>query len=331
MYVAALQASGLTVCRANPFKTAMFMITAAPIIVIAGGLFWTTFDRRLDADKVFPTMTILYLVEEPLGNILNYYPNVMSTMACIRRMQDYLLLEEIPGVSQAEVIRASRHSEAAEKNGLVEIGQRRLRAPLPTTEEHVVRFFNASIAPARGKRAVLSGVNINVTRGTLTMITSATGAGKTTLLRAIIGGADILSGSMHVDPRMGYSGQQPWIRNTTVRKNIISEYMFDPVWYAAVVKACQLEEDIRQFPDGDQFNAGSGGVNLSGGQRLRLVRHTRMLPLGPYLNDPLTSNRLLREPFILAHPFCFLTTLLPAWTGAQRRASSVGFLVAKGY
>lgn len=251
--------------------TAMFMVATTPIVVVAGALLWTTFDRHLNADEVFPMMAILYFVEEPLSNILNYYPNIMSTMACIRRVQDYLLLNEIQGISPAETVRASRHSEAVEKSGSIEIGQRRLRAPLPTTDQHVVQFFRASIAPQRGKPPVLSGVNFDIKRGSLAMVTSRTAGGKTTLLRAIIGGAEIVQGSMNVDPRIGYCAHQPWIRNDTICKNIISEYKFDPIWYDTVIKACLLQEDIRNFPSGDQFLAGTGGVNLSGGQKQRVV------------------------------------------------------------
>lgn len=249
------------------------MGAATPIVILAGALFWTTFDRHLDAGEVFPMMTILYLVEEPLANIINYYPNVISTMACIRRMQDFILLEEIQGISPAEAARASRHSDAVEKEeGTIEVAQRRLRAPLPTTEKHVVQFFSASIAPEKGKPIVLSAVNINIERHALAMVASTTGGGKTTFLRAVTGGAEVTTGSMHVDPRMAYCAQDPWIQNDTICKNIISRYMFDPVWYDAVVKACLLLEDFSSFPGGDQFLAGSNGSSLSGGQKHRVVR-----------------------------------------------------------
>lgn len=240
---------------------------------MAGALFWTTFDRHLDANEVFPMLAVLSLVEEPLGNILMYYPNVMSTMACVRRIQDYLILEEIPGIPPEELARASKHSAAVEKApGVIEIGQRRLRAPLPTTEQHVVQFFMASIAPERGKPAVLFDVNINIEQGSLAMVTSSTGGGKSTLLRSVTGGAEVSQGSMHVDPRIAYCAQDPWIPNDTICNVIIGWCTFERVWYDTVVKACLLVEDIASFPGGDQFLAGSHGVKLSGGQKQRLVR-----------------------------------------------------------
>jgi len=265
------------------FGAAMLMAAATPIIVLAGALFWSTYNGHLDAAKVFPLLAILYLAQDPLANILMYYPNVMSTMACIGRVQSFLFLREVRRISPAEMARASAHIEAVEKGiDTVEVAQRRLRAPLPTNNEHVVQFFRTCIAPERNKPIVLSGVNINITRGSLTMVTSRTGGGKTTLLRAIIGGAEIVQGSMNVDPRIGYCGQHPWICNGTIRQSIISEYTFDPSWYDTVIKACMLEEDIRNFPGGDQFLAGSCGVNLSGGQKHRLVRYPGFPLLNPH-------------------------------------------------
>lgn len=41
--------------------------------------------------------------------------------------------------------------------------------------------------------------------------------------------------------------------------------------YKAVIFACDLEEDISHFPDGDQSLIGSKGITLSGGQKQRIV------------------------------------------------------------
>lgn len=41
--------------------------------------------------------------------------------------------------------------------------------------------------------------------------------------------------------------------------------------YRAVIKACCLDQDISDLPDGDETQVGSSGVNLSGGQKQRLV------------------------------------------------------------
>lgn len=248
------------------------MNSATPIIVIAGALFWTKYQTHLSADEIFPLMAILYLVQDPLANILMYYPNVMSTLACVRRIQNFLLLGEIQHVSESEAAPASSQAANDEKAAnCIDVSHRRLRAPAPTTDQHVVEFLKASIAPEKGKTAVLSDVSIDIPREALAMLSGPTGSGKTTLLRSIIGGADVPEGSLRVDPSIGYCAQEPWIQNVSVRQNIISEYSFEPERYNRVVKACMLLEDFRNFPGGDQFLAGSGGVNLSGGQKHRVV------------------------------------------------------------
>jgi len=42
------------------------------------------------------------------------------------------------------------------------------------------------------------------------------------------------------------------------------------VWYREVVKACCLDEDLKQMPNGDQTKLAEMGQNLSGGQKSRI-------------------------------------------------------------
>jgi ABC-type bacteriocin/lantibiotic exporter with double-glycine peptidase domain len=71
---------------------------------------------------------------------------------------------------------------------------------------------------------------------------------------------------------VAYCSQNPWIPNETVRYIITGGANFDNSWYRAVIKACALEKDIRDWPNGDDTEAGSTGISMSGGQKQRLVR-----------------------------------------------------------
>ncbi|TEB18331.1 nucleoside tri phosphate phosphatase, partial [Perkinsus sp. BL_2016] len=68
----------------------------------------------------------------------------------------------------------------------------------------------------------------------------------------------------------GYSPQQAWIQNATIRENITFGRPFSAKIYHSVLKACALEKDLRLFQDGDQTEIGEKGVNLSGGQKQRI-------------------------------------------------------------
>uniref|UniRef100_A0A158PAR8 ABC transporter domain-containing protein n=1 Tax=Angiostrongylus cantonensis TaxID=6313 RepID=A0A158PAR8_ANGCA len=68
-----------------------------------------------------------------------------------------------------------------------------------------------------------------------------------------------------------YVPQQSWIRNTTLRDNIIMGKTFDRNFYERVIEACALDEDLKQLPNGDRTEIGEKGINLSGGQKARVA------------------------------------------------------------
>jgi ABC-type multidrug transport system fused ATPase/permease subunit len=88
-----------------------------------------------------------------------------------------------------------------------------------------------------------------------------------------------------------YAAQEPWIMSNTLRNNVLFGLCFDKEWYNAVVKACSLEQDLLELPNGDQTMIGDKGVNLSGGQKARVglarALYTKAHVL--LLDDPLSA------------------------------------------
>lgn len=104
------------------------------------------------------------------------------------------------------------------------------------------------------------------------MIVGPVGCGKSTLLKAILGEVPCMAGSVHLSSdRVAFCDQTPWHMNETIRNSIVTTSEFDEQWYATVIRACALEEDLRQLPRGDQTVIGSKGVALSTGQSQRVV------------------------------------------------------------
>ncbi|KAK3381154.1 ATP-dependent bile acid permease [Podospora didyma] len=141
-------------------------------------------------------------------------------------------------------------------------------------------------------RFVLRDVTLNFPPGELSVISGKTGSGKSLLLAAILGEADLLTGSIHVpapptlDDRhdhkanagnwilpssVAYVGQIPWIENATLRDNILFGMPFDEDRYEKTLAACALNKDLETLPDGDKTELGVNGVNLSGGQKWRVT------------------------------------------------------------
>ncbi|KAK3375668.1 ATP-dependent bile acid permease [Lasiosphaeria ovina] len=141
-------------------------------------------------------------------------------------------------------------------------------------------------------RFILRDVNLTFPPGELSVISGKTGSGKSLLLAAVLGEADLLSGSIHVPAPPGlderhddkahpgnwvlpasiaYVGQVPWIENGTLRDNVLFGMPFDEARYAQTLAACALNKDLEALHDGDKTELGVNGVNLSGGQKWRVT------------------------------------------------------------
>ncbi len=138
-----------------------------------------------------------------------------------------------------------------------------------------VRGFNNDLeaaAPERTleERAVLTGINLRVARGSLVAVIGPVGSGKSSLVSSILDEMYRGKGSLSVSGCVAYASQTAWILNATVRENILFGQPMDERRYHKVVKACQLVHDLEVLEAGDQTMIGERGINLSGGQKQRI-------------------------------------------------------------
>ncbi|KAJ1939808.1 ATPase-like protein [Linderina macrospora] len=118
---------------------------------------------------------------------------------------------------------------------------------------------------------VLNDISIRINKGEFAVIVGRIGSGKSSLLSAICGEMPIIGGTGLVSGKIGYVSQKPWIMNATVRDNVLFGSSYDEKFYSAVLDACALTEDIKQFQAQDMTEIGHRGINLSGGQKVRLA------------------------------------------------------------
>lgn len=141
----------------------------------------------------------------------------------------------------------------------------------PPISEFVARFVNVS-AGFDETNMLLRDINLSILRRKVTMLYGRIGSGKSTFLRMLVGRMRPNNGSLLVATKsIGYCGQTPWISNASIRDNIIGKNAYNRLWLTFVIYICALNIDLRRFADGDLTMAGSGGCNLSGGQRSRIV------------------------------------------------------------
>ncbi|ETW77907.1 ABC transporter [Heterobasidion irregulare TC 32-1] len=150
-----------------------------------------------------------------------------------------------------------------------------------------------SAAPTPRNKFVLVDLNLAFPRDRLSLVCGKLGSGKTLLLLALLGEADMLTGQVScprtppdaiaafakespsdeewvVEGVCAYVPQTAWLRNASIKDNILFNLPLDERRYQKTLEVCALLNDLNILEDGDESEIGERGVNLSGGQKARV-------------------------------------------------------------
>ncbi|TQV95006.1 ABC multidrug transporter [Cordyceps javanica] len=227
-----------------------------PVVVIAAALFWNTFHGKMSAATVFPSLSIVVLIKDPLSLLLGGYPKMRAMFSCFSRIQAFLDLEER---KDPRVMRETSPTPDSQLLGYND-------PPVP-----IVEFSRATIALAGAQTPILSNLNFVLMPGSITGVVGANGSGKTSLLEGILGEAELIDGRIYVsEATAAVCGQSVWLQNGSIKENVIGPLPYDEKLLWKVLCCCMLDQDLQLLPDGVDYLVGSGGNRLSGGQRQRL-------------------------------------------------------------
>ncbi|OAA80127.1 ABC multidrug transporter [Akanthomyces lecanii RCEF 1005] len=246
-----------------------FADLGTPAIVIGAAFVSGGFNGKLDPTRVYPVLAGVRLVQAPTNKGVMAYSSVAQLVASLGRFQEFLLL---PEQTDSRVRWDPSASLDTFDEVLTDGGSVRRTPNSPAhSPVGIIQFVNASIGFAGVEEALLSGINFVLSRGSVSGIVGATGCGKTTFLRSILGAAKTFGGFVYVDrTAIAYCGSTVWLRDVSIRENIVGYLPFDPVRYEIAIQSCQLVDDFARLPKGDEYIVGPGGLNLSGGQRQRV-------------------------------------------------------------
>lgn len=273
----------------------------------------------LGSNRIFTTLSLLALITQPLDLIFAYVPEILAGVACFTRIENYLRQKPDSSSSSAEQAAPTSQSpetlshkssgEGSNADGWGGSNSEKQQPPLPAGD--AVRLQDAAFGWSKDAGPVLPSLNLRVPSRCLTMVVGPIASGKSTLLKGILGETPLRRGVVQLATNttnssstnddtnndntppsrsVAFCDQKPWLANETLRANVIGFSHFDAAWYATVIRACALEEDFQQFPEGDQIVIGSNGLSLSGGQKQRVVRGfiapTRLREHPPVLTQP---------------------------------------------
>jgi ABC-type multidrug transport system fused ATPase/permease subunit len=194
-----------------------------------------------------------------------------------------------------------------------------------------VLFRNVSFAYAEGKE-VLTSINFDALRGTVTALVGTSGSGKTTIAGLAASFLTPVSGTVSVDgvdlskvkldsyrSQLGVVLQDDFLFEGTIRENILfprPDATQEDVLTA--VRAAHVDEFTDRFTEGLDTLIGERGVKLSGGQRQRIaiaraiLANPRILILDEatsnldteseaYIQESLKTLMKGRTTFVIAH------------------------------
>ncbi|KAJ3517101.1 hypothetical protein NLJ89_g715 [Agrocybe chaxingu] len=137
----------------------------------------------------------------------------------------------------------------------------------------------------------LKDLHLEIPKGSFVAIVGRVGCGKSSILQALIGEMKRTRGSVIFGGSVAYVPQAPWIKNATLRDNILFGEPDDDKRFQQVIHACSLEHDLSILPQADRTQIGEKGINLSGGQKARvsLARAAYSRREIVLLDDPLSA------------------------------------------
>ncbi|KAG6836959.1 hypothetical protein H0H93_000601, partial [Arthromyces matolae] len=125
------------------------------------------------------------------------------------------------------------------------------------------------------------------------------------------------SGKVQFGGDVAYVPQTAWIRNATLRENVLFGLDDDGDRFRDVIRACSLEPDLKMLPHAENTEIGEKGINLSGGQKARvsLARAAYSHSDVVLLDDPLSAvdayvGKSILEQCILTGPLANRTRIL---------------------
>ncbi|KAF8986354.1 hypothetical protein BGZ46_005539 [Entomortierella lignicola] len=240
---------------------------------------------NISPDVVFVSITLFGTMSQPLGMATHAISNTIAIRVAARRIQKFLLLEEI----DSTVVRRHDRQPLSPRDDInkpiaidIENTSFMWENPADVTIKTTTGNGNNStssvenqlISTSEGSqlaKPTLSNITLRILDGSLTAIVGRIGQGKSSLLNAVMGEMyKSTEGTVTVYGELAYVPQQAWIINATVRDNILFGKPFDQKKYDKVIYASGLKPDFEMLTAGDLTEIGERGINLSGGQKQRV-------------------------------------------------------------
>jgi ATP-binding cassette, subfamily C (CFTR/MRP), member 1 len=277
--------------RFSMYLAALFFLYYGASSMIAAAVFsvYSLINDALDPSIVFPALQVIVTAAWVMFDLPASVASISKGLASVTRVVEFLNRQEVCVLeledAAATVFTGGTHSSSNDDDDdddddqdFRSIALEPLSSSLP--DNVAIRINNGTFQWPSGEQPALSNIDLTVLKGELLMVIGQVGSGKSSLLAAILGeipsvlhdGSKAYTRrSVEIAGAISYVPQEAWIRNQTVKNNIVLPgATLDERKYRNAIKACALSSDLKILPAGDQTEIGERGINLSGGQKQRI-------------------------------------------------------------
>ena len=248
------------------FRTILIIAAIFAFIpqLISPALTFAFTSSKLDASKMFTSLSFLTLLTNPLAQVFQSIPDLVSGLACLGRIQAFLECENHQDFRQVL-------TEVKENVEKFQVGTRTSSVSEPDVA-HPIVIKNGQFGWEADK-FILRDMNTRVSKSSLNIVIGPVGSGKSTFCKALLGEIPFSQGNVVMSTRfahVGFCDQTAFLSNGSIRDNIVGFSPFNQERYDEVIEVTALGVDLATLPQGDRTNIGSDGIALSGGQKQRV-------------------------------------------------------------
>ncbi|KAJ7461221.1 multidrug resistance-associated ABC transporter [Mycena latifolia] len=326
-----LRTGEIAAIRRSAIARAALMALMDLIPVLASVLSFITYalsGHTLDVAIIFSSLQLFNIIRAPLVEVPLVLSMLSDALVALRRIGKFLAAEELAEpyaidhtLDNAVEVDASF---AWEPSGTLEEAKLDPKARNERTKRKRKTDRDPEVLPTVAEKSApveepfeLTNLRFAVPKGAFVAIVGRVGSGKSSILQALIGEMRRTAGTVNFGGSLAYAPQTPWIKNATLRQNIIFGQQEDEEKFRQIIRACNLEHDLEVLPHGEETEIGEKGINLSGGQKARvsLARAAYSASDIVLLDDPLSAvdsfvGKAILDECILHGPLANRTRIL---------------------
>src|SRR5947207_1552111 len=123
---------------------------------------------------------------------------------------------------------------------------------IPSEDPNALIIDNGSFSWTKdSQNTILKNISLKVPKGALVAVIGRVGSGKSSLIAAFLREIHKLEGKVQVSGSLAYMSQGSWIRNQTIRDNVLFNSKYNVEEYNNAVYSAALVDDLKIFPNGD--------------------------------------------------------------------------------